>query len=423
MAKDLAYFIDQVTALDSFWYANYYLHCMKKAPHGGIEYVDCPNYYMKHRPANTLNLFCQYDGTIPVFMLNLIDDEIAIWKKCEVNLEELLSFCFDGDFWYAGFRVLKPKISKTLDSTVLWTVLDNHLNFSDYFESDNLREILYAFSCYLIQEKWISFRSLEDIMNHECLEREQDKYGLSEVTDAKFGRQGFEIDGKYYLYSIFLDVSVKEAYSIMPMTVEILTMLSDVKIKMRCDKHLSVSSEQKVVTATWDSQKFRGIQLVWAEIDSLIYGNETVVHGDPDSLNKLLLTISRDKEDGVTFFHIGLEELWNPDKIVDSDDVIVLNFIHAKYFPDKNIFTHIDFSVNQYRADIYRLKYADATNEKHISINQYSDIHYKIWCVEGTSIEVGIWSSLVSATLNLPFRKLFYEMFPDIDLSHIDGEF
>lgn len=69
----------------------------------------------------------------------------------------------------------------------------------------------------------------------------------------------------------------------------------------------------------------------------------------------------------------------------------------------KQIFTHIDFSVNQYKKEIYALKYADASNNQHISINQYSDIHYKIWCVEGPSIEVGIWSSLVSVTLNTPF--------------------
>ena len=199
----------------------------------------------------------------------------------------------------------------------------------------------------------------------------------------------------------------------MPITVEILSMLSDVSIKMRCDRNVSVLSEKKIETATMDFQKFPRIQLVWGDIEQLVHGKETVVHGDPDSLNKLLLTISRDKEDGVTFFNIGIEELWNPNKLLNNDDIIALNFVHAKYFPSKQIFTHIDFSVNQYKKEIYALKYADASNNQHISINQYSDIHYKIWCVEGPSIEVGIWRSLVSVTLNTPFRKLFYEMFPD----------
>ena len=101
--------------------------------------------------------------------------------------------------------------------------------------------------------------------------------------------------------------------------------------------------------------------------------------------------------------------------ITFGNNVIIVNFIHAKHFPNKQAFSHIDFSVNQYKTDIYKLKYADASNDTHITINKYADVHYKIWCVEGESIDVGIWSSLVSATLNLPFRKLFYEMFPDAE--------
>lgn len=204
-----------------------------------------------------------------------------------------------------------------------------------------------------------------------------------------------------------MDGSISESFATMPITVEILSILSDVSIKMRCDRNVSVLSEKKIETTTMDSQKFRRIQLVWGKIEQLIYRQETVVHGDPDSMHKLLLTISRDKEDGLTFFHIGIEELWNPNIILANDDIIALNFVHAKYFPSKHMFTHIDFSVNQYKKEIYTLKYADASNNQHISVNQYSDIHYKIWCVEGSGIEVGVWSSLVSATLNMPFRKLF----------------
>jgi len=74
MEKDLSYFIDRVITLDSFWYANYYLRCMKKAPHGGIEYAYTPNFYLKHRPSGTWNLFRQYDGSIPVFLMDLVED-------------------------------------------------------------------------------------------------------------------------------------------------------------------------------------------------------------------------------------------------------------------------------------------------------------------------------------------------------------
>lgn len=63
--------------------------------------------------------------------------------------------CFSGDFWYAGFRLLKQKEGMHYDATILWTVINNHLQFADYFELDNLDEILCAFVFYLIEEKMV----------------------------------------------------------------------------------------------------------------------------------------------------------------------------------------------------------------------------------------------------------------------------
>lgn len=415
MRKDLSYFIDKVVALESFWNVNYYMRCMKKAPHGGIEYAMIPNYYLKYKSVGSWNLFTKFNGDIPYIFRKLIDDEMKIWSECNVDIEELLMLCFDGDFWYAGFRVLKTKENNSHDAITLWNVVENNLRFSDYFNLDNLEEILYAFTCYLIQENMIIIDGLDNIKQHELLQRKHNKYGLSDVTFANFHRQGFECNGIYYLYNIFLDTSIGKPFSTMPLTIEIIKTLPDIKIEMRCDEILAVPSSEKIETATWDSQKFRGIKLVWSKIDKLVYGSQTVVHGDPENLNKLLLTITKDQEEGEVFFHIAIEELWNPESIQKEDDIVVVNFIHAKYFSNRKAFTHIDFSVNQYQKEVYKLKHSDATNDKSISINQYSDIHYKIWCIEGTTIPVESWSSLVCATLDLPFRKLFYEMFPDDD--------
>lgn len=418
MDRDLNFFIDRVISLKSFWNANYYLRCMKKAPHGGIFSVCSANFYMKHRKCNALNLFYDYTGTIPNFLSELINDELALWKECDVNIEELLSFCFEGDFWYAGFRVLKRK-DNVHDDLIIWKVISNKLRFEDYFILDNIPQILYAFSCFLVQEKMILIDNLDDILHHEYLIRLHNKYGLSDITNANFGRQGFEVEGKYYLYNMFLDTSIGGASSEMPLTVSILTSIPNVKIEMRCDERLAVLSNQKIVTASLDAQRFRGIKLLWADIESLVYRSETIVHGDVENLNKLLLTVSRDQEGGQTFFHVAIEELWNPEEIHPNDKVVEVNFIHAKYFPDKKGFTHIDFSVNQYQKEIYVLKHSDSYNYKDISINKYSDIHYKVWCVEGSFIDVGIWCSLITATLDEPFRKLFYEMFSNEESSKV----
>jgi len=67
MEKDLSYLIDEVVKLDSFWEANYYLRSMKKAPHGGIEYVTIPNFYLKYRPTGLWSLFATCNGTVLEF--------------------------------------------------------------------------------------------------------------------------------------------------------------------------------------------------------------------------------------------------------------------------------------------------------------------------------------------------------------------
>lgn len=413
LEKDLVYFIDEVTKLDSFWKTNYYMRCLKKQPHGGVGHIFWPNYYLKHRPADTFWLFCNYNRKIPAIFQSIVDDELRLWKECNIDIEELLYLCFDDDnFWYVGFRVLKEKPNKKMEGPLLWYVIDHKLKFQDYFDLDNLEEILYAFAAYLMYTKMLELTSIEEIQAHENLLDGHNKYGLNEVCDVQFSRQGFIIGDQYYLYNLFLDTSIGWALADVPLTIEILQSIPDAKLFMRCDRNVAVTKGSELRTATVDAQKFRGISVALADIEMLVSGKELVIHFNPDTLNKLLLIIKRDVEpDGATCFHIELEELWNPEKV--HDDVVAVNYLHAKYLPSKKGFNHIDFSVNQYRSDIFKLKYGDAVNDNAIPIDKYADFHYKIWCVECETISVSTWSTLVSATLDEPFRDLFCEMFPN----------
>lgn len=412
MKKDLLYFIEEITNLKSFHMINYYMRCMKKQPHGGIGYVYTPNYYLKHRIADTESLFRNYKGEIPHIFRQVVSEVSEIYCKSNINIEDLLTYCFeDINFWYAWFRVLKPK-SENSDSTLLWYIVDNNLKFNDYYELDNINEILYAFISFLIYSNIVEIESLQMLLENELLLDGHNKYGLNELpSDVEFFRQGFKIDNKYYLYNIFFDTSIGDLRSEVPLTINIFESLNNAKIFMRCDENLAIDYGNHISTATVDAQKFRGINLALADIESLISGKEIIVHFDPDSLNKLLVVAKKDFEsDGSLFYHIGIEELWNPDKINDNN--VAVNYIHAKYFPKIQGFNHIDFSINQYPTDVFRLKYNDAVNNSNIPIDKYADIHYKIWCVESERIEINQWSALVSATLDIPFRNLFFEIFP-----------
>lgn len=405
------YFIDRIVETDEFWELNYYMRSMKKAPHGGVEYVYIPNFFMKHRPTEILCLYTQYENEIPEFAVKMVNKALSIWDECDIELQELLEMCFDGDFWYAGFRLLKQKEGTCHDDTILWTVINNQLQFADYFELDNLDEILCAFVFYLIEEKMLQISSVSEIKSHEKLKDGCNKYGLSCVTDAYFLRQGFVFEGNYYLYNLFLDNSIGSALSESPLTMEIFSLLPDIRVYMRCDELLMVPENKLLSTATVDSQRFRGIKIIFENIEDLVQGREVIVHYNPETLNKLLLVVRMDEEKDVPFYHVMIEELWHPEKI--KDDIVTTTYIHAKYVPAKKAFIHIDFSINQYNIEMYTLKYKDTTNDMHISIDEEADDHYKIWCIEGDNIDSKIWSALVSATLDMPFRELFLEMFPD----------
>lgn len=412
MEKDLGYFIEQVVSLPLFWEANYYLRCMKKAPHGGVERVHECNYNIKYRYANTDNLFRGYNGEIPSFLKKLIVEEREIWDECIVDIEQLLRLCLDGDFWYAGFRVLKLKQGKEIDATVLWHVLGENLKFADYYDLDNIEQVLYMFTCYLIKEKMIDIQGIDEIKKHERLCENHNKYGLSYVNNAEFGRQGLIINEKYYLYNIFLDISIGKFMAKMPITLEIVNLIPNINIYMRCDEVLAVNKGEALFTATVDFQVYRGIKVALSDLENIIGKKEIVIHYNPTTLDKLLLIVKKDTEsNGELCYHIEIEELWNPEYI--RDGIVTLNYIHAKYVPAKKGFIHIDYSVNQYITSVYKLKYYDMVNESNVPVDKYADVHYKIWCVEGEFIEIKYWSSLVSATLSEPFRKLFFEMFPE----------
>jgi len=124
----------------------------------------------------------------------------------------------------------------------------------------------------------------------------------------------------------------------------------------------------------------------FADINKLVRKKEIIVHINPENLDKVLMIIKPDTDrKGSDFYHIEVEELWNSEKALDS--FVITNYVHAQYYPDKKIFNHIDFSVNQYSKETYEKKYKDAVTDTAVPIDKYGDEHYKIWCVESDNIK------------------------------------
>ncbi len=55
----------------------------------------------------------------------------------------------------------------------------------------------------------------------------------------------------------------------------------------------------------------------------------------------------------------------------------ITNFIHGCYYLKKHSFDHIDFSVNQYKKELYFQKYQDSVATTSVSIEQYAETTIK----------------------------------------------
>ena len=84
---------------------------------------------------------------------------------------------------------------------------------------------------------------------------------------------------------------------------------------------------------------------------------------------------------------------------------------HNMYYPEKNIFTHIDFTKNQYGNDIYQSKYQDSQDG--LPIDTYTESrsqHYKIWCIENGAFSIKMWYMLMLVSLDKSYQVLFEEI-------------
>ena len=412
--RDLFYLIDKIIQSNEFWKINYYLRSMKKAPHGGVMHVFHPNLYLRHYSFQPHTFVADEPENIPYFMKEIVEYALSIFYECDdVNYEDLLQYCFSGNNWYIGYRLLHMKseyvkLNKELHGTLLWDVLGKHKRLTDYFYIDT-QYAMYGLVLCLVAEKAITIKNVSEILKHEQLRDPHNKYGLTKLDNIKFLRQGFRVDDIYYQYNIFIDPTIASPTDTMPYTFRIITdEILNKELFMRCDENLAVPYTEMLSTASMDFQKFHGITADFAHIDTLL-NKEVIVHIHPTLAHKILMIIKPDKENGTPFYHIEVEELWSPNTL--KDDVVLATFIHAKFFPHKKAFSHIDFSINQYNTDVYIAKYEEVVNETGIPIDKYGDVHYKIWCVEADFIKPETWSKLVCATLDEPFREIFFEMF------------
>ena len=184
---------------------------------------------------------------------------------------------------------------------------------------------------------------------------------------------------------------------------------SDCDILYRLDERLAMPAAEYYDYTGVAFEKFYGPQFKFN--GSSLTGTKTViVHIDSDTMAKLLMVIKKgeDQNTNEEFWHIEIEAL--PYKENGSGHVIT-TFLHGMYYPRREVFTHIDYTKNQYSGTDYIQKYADSVDG--MPIDQYTatrDLHYKIWCIENGEFSRDTWYKLMIVSLGTKYQKLLNEI-------------
>jgi len=424
ISEEMNTLIERIAKTPEFWKINYYFRTMKKAPHGGVFNNKYPNIFLKYYPV-PVELFFRPRAKFPAPLMDTIDHFSKMISDSNIDFEDLLQYCLcvdenngrspdDGNKVYIAMvgGILSSLCGDEIESmTTVFNAINRKKKFTDNFTIDRER-LIFLFILTLMRYSVYRINDLKEIVSFEELTLPTDKYGMTDVTEAEFLRQGFRLNEKYYLYNIFLDTSIGSPIASVPKTIEIMQSIKPpVQILTRCDENVSVVFSRMINTATMDSQKWRGITLDFNRItEQLRNGRETIVHFDEKTQHKVLVYVKPGlNENGDEFYHLNVEQLWNPEIFSDNEDVIITNYIHGTYYPNTDLFEHIDYSVNQYSREVFEAKYCDAEKVTGVSINKYGNFHYKIWCIRGDNIKPETWSNLVCSTLDTPFRNIFME--------------
>ncbi|MBR2465233.1 MAG: hypothetical protein IKB41_07410 [Clostridia bacterium] len=115
-----------------------------------------------------------------------------------------------------------------------------------------------------------------------------------------------------------------------------------------------------------------------------------------------------DQTTGENFLHIEIETLPHKNSV---SACVITTFLHGMYYPQTDIFTHIDYTKDQYDGDVYLQKYSDSQNG--LPIDQYTatrELHYKIWCIENGKFTKETWYKLMIISLPELYQKLLNEI-------------
>lgn len=240
----------------------------------------------------------------------------------------------------------------------------------------------------------------------------KNQYGLSVVNGVVFHNDYFVFENKAYLYNILTNIIPVSFGDVMSGFARVISEQREVgNILLRLDDRLALPEEQAISYSTLNFEKYRGPQFHFK--DTLLKTSKTIsVHFNGKTMDKLLMVVKQkfDEKENKSFWHIELETL--PYRNRESKGkYCITTFLHGMYYPDEDIFTHIDYTKNQYDIDTYLNKYSGCNEDMPIdTYTSSNELHYKIWCIEGGKYSRETWYRLMVVSLNQEYVELLDEI-------------
>lgn len=265
---------------------------------------------------------------------------------------------------------------------------------------------------YILDDFGFNRLNIEEIVKGEQLTHKKNQYGLSVVNGVVFHNDYFVFENKAYLYNILTNIIPVSFGDVMPGFARVISEQREVgNILLRLDDRLALPEEQAISYSTLNLEKYRGPQFHFK--DTLLKTSKTIsVHFNGKTMDKLLMVVKQkfDEKENKSFWHIELETL--PYRNQESKGkYCITTFLHGMYYPDEDIFTHIDYTKNQYDIDTYLNKYSDCNEDMPIdTYTSSNELHYKIWCIEGGKYSRETWYRLMVVSLNQEYVELLDEI-------------
>jgi len=351
-------------------------------------------------------------GSIDPFMIPFRDFIKRQIEEYDINADELLKYMIENDqsscSLFLANTLFTPKEglspSEFMSSITVNKVLTPYV---DIVDMDVLALIVVSFVFDNLSENKIDIR---EIVGTEEFLYPTNQYGLSKVNGAVFKRDGLIFDGKGYFYNYFTNKTLLSPYDKMVGFARIINEeAGNCDILYRIDERLSVPESEFYDYTGVSFAKYRGPNFDFT-ISNLDGPKTIIVHIDENTSDKLLMVIKQDFDQNINeaFWHIEIETLPYRET---SNGYVITTFLHGMYYPHRSIFSHIDYTKNQYSGTVYSQKYADSQNG--IPIDQYTEsrsLHYKIWCIENGEFSKETWYRLMIVSLPEKYQKLLNEM-------------